>query len=228
MPPKSTIETHPKRKEIDAAIVAGESFRAIAARFKVSSSSVNRYIRGAFAENLARARQNREMDSGYFIFDQIAGALTKIHKMINAIDEWMTDPEDPEKYTLAPRASEIVVVYERLRAVDDKIIREKDTLQNLLSKLDSETPDDMISTQIKSYDVRKLMLEAFNGVAVQLRLYMQQQNDATEQAVQEAVEGVFDTLRGAMEEVASQHPELREPIAEIFTLANQRLLEGGG
>ena len=57
-----SICNHPQRVEIDKALVAGESYRSIAKRFRVTDSAVGRHKRnGHIAEQIAKAAKKKEI-----------------------------------------------------------------------------------------------------------------------------------------------------------------------
>ncbi len=61
MPRSCTICAHPKRIEIDAALMASESFRNIAARFGISTGALQRHRSQHIATQLAKAQAANEI-----------------------------------------------------------------------------------------------------------------------------------------------------------------------
>ena len=61
MPRKCTVCAHPEREAIDAALVAGDSYRRIAAQFALSATSLRRHKKNHLPEALARAQDAHEV-----------------------------------------------------------------------------------------------------------------------------------------------------------------------
>lgn len=61
MPRVCTICSHPDRAAIDAALVAGESFRGISRRFAVSEDALARHRRNHLPAKLAKAQQAQQV-----------------------------------------------------------------------------------------------------------------------------------------------------------------------
>jgi len=80
MPRVCTICQHPQRAAIDAALVAGESFRNIAQRFETSPTALYRHKESHIAPALAKAQDAAEVARGDTLLDQVrdlqARALT--------------------------------------------------------------------------------------------------------------------------------------------------------
>ncbi len=77
-----SICTHPRREEIDKAIVAGVPFRKIAQDFGVSRSSVDRHQKnGHIPEELAKATKAKEVAQA----DTLLAQVTKLKERANKI-----------------------------------------------------------------------------------------------------------------------------------------------
>lgn len=72
MPRTCTICSHAQRAEIDAALVAGEPYRGIAQRFRVSPDAVYRH-RAHVPAALARAKDAAEVAHGDTLLEQVTG-----------------------------------------------------------------------------------------------------------------------------------------------------------
>ncbi len=78
MPQSCSLCRHPRRPEIDSALLAGQSFRDIAGRFGTSKSAVERHKRACISGTLARAQGAAEVVRGDSLLERIEGALTRI------------------------------------------------------------------------------------------------------------------------------------------------------
>ena len=65
---------------------------------------------------------------------ELETTLRRVNKLFEACDEWLTDPEDPERYDLGPRAEELLVHYWPTGA-DGRRVRAKAPLSELLERL---------------------------------------------------------------------------------------------
>lgn len=133
MPRVCTICQHKERKRIDAALAAGESSRPIASQFGVGYKAVQRH-QECIAEALAKSREEREAQITVTVEAVMNRAFDAVLKILDACDEELRDPENPDRYTLSPRASNVRVVYEE-RTVEggkERVVSKAATLQELL------------------------------------------------------------------------------------------------
>jgi hypothetical protein len=121
---------------------------------------------------LQRARQRdtekREIDLRAELFN----CFEHLRKLRAACDEYLTDPDDEEKYTLDPRAREVSVLYEEHERGADKPKRKRASLEVLLHRLEMKkglgiTVD---RTEIRFADPRKLILESLDRFDKHLRM----------------------------------------------------------
>jgi hypothetical protein len=66
----STIETHPRRADIDQALLAGQSLRNVAERFGISTTALHRHKRN-LAPAIQNAVQERQEEAGKSILEQV-------------------------------------------------------------------------------------------------------------------------------------------------------------
>jgi len=71
MPRKCTICSHDQRDEIDAALVAGESYRTIASRFDVSTAALQRHKTTHLLSSLVQAQNASEAARGDRLLEQV-------------------------------------------------------------------------------------------------------------------------------------------------------------
>lgn len=165
---KWTVEQHPKRDEIEQQIVEGVSFRGIAKHFNIPQASVQRYVNQRFVELAGDAIRERQLDHGEAIVERIHNLIKRLEKLVNAADDWLTDPDDPEKYTLAPRADEVEIVYYTYDR-EGKPIRHKKKLQELVNQIE-ETGKEVAELQWKNVDIRTLLPRTADSLHRQLDL----------------------------------------------------------
>jgi hypothetical protein len=149
---KCTICSHEEREEIDRALVRGEGLRALARRYGASHSAMFRHkrdhipaelaltaARAVGTGRLARATAlvgevERRTERGLNVMAELESTLRGVNKLFEACDDWLTDPEDPERYDLGPRAEELLVHYWQT-GEDGERVRAKARLSELLERV---------------------------------------------------------------------------------------------
>jgi phage terminase small subunit len=93
---------------------------------------------------------------------KISRVLSRIERLLDAADRELTDPNDSEAYTLAPRTEEIQVVYLDHRDADDKGKPKRKTapLYELLEQVERNLGHEILKARPVTTDPRKLLLEA--------------------------------------------------------------------
>jgi hypothetical protein len=70
MPRTCTVCSHPKRSEIDAALLRSDSLRSIVERCSISMGSLVRHSQKHLAQSIAAAKQAREVEAGESLIHQ--------------------------------------------------------------------------------------------------------------------------------------------------------------
>jgi len=121
-----TVCQHPERKALDAALVAVESpYRDIARRYGLSKDALLRHKADHLLPEIVAAWQAERHGNGLELADELRGWMTTISKLMRACDDWLTDPDDPERFTLAPHTTEVVIHTEEERGPDERPLRRK-------------------------------------------------------------------------------------------------------
>ncbi len=99
----------------------------------------------------------------------------KTEKMIDALDLWMRDPDNPDKYSIDDRANEIDVVYQEYDKENMRMRpgKQKATLQDLICKV--EAGGEMYVRELTSRrtDPRKLLLDALKEEREMIKLVVE-------------------------------------------------------
>jgi len=166
-----TVDTHPDRDKIIAAMVKGEqSLRSIAEHFGISSACMTRYMQDKLTVQAAQVLAEDTEKNGSALLDRITKVMTRMQKLYDACDEYLQHPEDPNRYELGPKAWEIDVAY---RIPDPKnrkkLITGHDTLNNLLAKCEAANIR-TTSIRFRYSDPRKLIIDTANVLSKQLEL----------------------------------------------------------
>lgn len=98
------------------------------------------------------------------VLEELCASLQRVNMLYDACDEWLRDPDDPERYDLNPRAEEIDVIYsvDVPTRIGARRVTRKRKLSELLAKAQDE--DGLPFTapptvQTKQADPRKLILQ---------------------------------------------------------------------
>lgn len=227
MPRVCTICSHPKRVEIDKLLIDGRPFRRIAAQSGVTEQTLRRHKRNHLVDALAAtvsARKQRRGKSAKVTrredaqvvehaelavqkqIDVMRHLFTNVERftlLLDAVDKWLRDPDNPNRYDISPRADEIEVVYEDA-ALEGK--RRKHKLSELLRRLEGigVWPDRVTWRQA---DRCELLLKTGEGLKSQLSLYVDiidklrqvEQIDRFHTAVLDAINEVAPDVREAIE-----------------------------
>lgn len=189
MPRSCSICGHADRSAIDKALVSGTPLRDIAGQFGLSRSAIDRHKKSCLVDQLARAEkvirtrktQQRPVDpkadrqavklveqlddASLDVMSELKSQFRHMKKLLRACDEYLTDPDDPTRYDLGPRAHEVMVSYEveegRTRSDAPIIKRRKAALQKLIDRLEHrETGIGTVTlVEHKSADPRKLIID---------------------------------------------------------------------
>lgn len=227
----STIENHPKRDEIIAAFVSGESRRSIANRFGISLACVQRYAGGgmksspfeavavARAEKMREATRARGEVEDMSIKQTIAYVLDRMRRLYDACDEYLRDPNAPSKYDLMPRAWEYEVVYRENEPDTDRMVTKKATLQWLLERIDAQGYQPW-EVRMKSTDPRHLVIGTANAIAKQLELLAKLEGTIQEKVeVNVQVSQTWVEVKSVILKATEGHPDVRDRIlTEIAAL----------
>lgn len=110
---------HTLRAEIDRRLArrgeSGESISAIARAYDLKRDALTNHETNHLPKPLAvvaarhaeLVEETRELD----VLASLGRAAAKAEKMLAACDAWLSDPEDPRRYTLVPRSTEVEIVW---------------------------------------------------------------------------------------------------------------------
>jgi len=170
-----TVCAHQERHSIDTALVkASDPYRTIAAQYGLSHQSLLRHKADHLLPEIVAAWQAERQQNGLDLAEEVRGWMDTITKLLRACDAWLTDPDDPTRYDLNPRASEIMVTYEMTTEGPGGrplVVRRKARLQALLGAL-PRVRDGLTVTAVesKAEDPRKLLLATSKTLEGHMRL----------------------------------------------------------
>lgn len=218
MPRPCSICQHADRASIEAAVVAGQSAAAIAAKHRVSDDAVSRHSAAHLPATLVRAAQAvaavqiEQQADALDLMAELRRCFTRVNLVADACDRWLRDPDDPTRYDVGPRAGDVLVIY---LATDDagKPHQRKAPLDTLLAKL-GDGGLQPVGYEVKHADPRELMLKSVAQLRPSVELLAKLVGELDERAVVNVVlSPEWQAVRGALLEALQPYPEARLAVA---------------
>lgn len=109
-----TVCAHPDRQAIDKALVAAtRPYRDIARQYFLGTDALLRHKADHLLAEIVAAWQEERHANGRELEGELRGWMDTLTKLLRACEEWLTDPDDPARFDLGPRAAECMVHYEQ-------------------------------------------------------------------------------------------------------------------
>lgn len=216
-------------------LAAGLKPVEIARRHGVSRAAISQRVKQlnltTTSAAVAPGESRRFVRHSIDVMEQLSLNVTRANQLMDACDEWLRDAEDPTKYDIGPRGSEITVTYYVESEGGKKREARKEPLDLLLSKLERfaqiagpTTCAEIGRVEYRHADPRELILKT------------QQETRQTVGMVIEAMQKVLEAKaleawREAMlEEIGKESPDCARRIAERVrrSLALGASLDGPG
>lgn len=172
MPRTCTICSHDDRLAIESLLAAGKPYRGIARQHGVSDDAITRHVKTCIPAALEALRQSQKTESGLVVEEEVQRVFRRLNKLIDACDEWLTDPDDSSKYTLEPRDNEIDVTFFDPTDCDSegRPKRKRTKLRELVARVEGEQYE-VLLIESKHADPRELVVKTAAQIANQLELY---------------------------------------------------------
>jgi hypothetical protein len=168
-----TVCTHPERQNIDKALVAMSSpYREIALRYGLGSQmAVMRHKADHLLPSIVAAWQRERADNGAELASELRGWMDTVGLLFAACRDWLADPDDPTRFTLEPRTTEVVIHTEERTEPGRPPLRRKMKLSQAIAIVDGEPGiGDVTLYEAKIADPRKLILDTSKTLEAHLRL----------------------------------------------------------
>ncbi len=214
MPRVCTICNHASRADIDRALVANDSYRNIAVRFSVSVSALTRHKADHLPEALVEATKAQQASDAIDVMIELQRCFTRINKLFDACDAWLTDPEDPTRYTLEPRSNEVKVIFSE-DGPNGKPVQKKERLSTLLGRLEGKQ---VLYSEVRHSDPRELVLKTAAQLESQqellAKLIGQLQQEGT---VNVHISAEWIEIKAVLMHALQPYPEARTAVAVALT-----------
>ena len=209
------VEKHPNRIQIEEDLIKGVSIAEIARKYHIRRQSVSRYRDSKLAIRLKNAHDLADLRDADKLWDAIVSITDRARKLYDACDEYLTDPDDPSKYSLDIRASEIRVIYE-VPGSNGRPKTRRANLQELIDLVEREIPINNI--EIKGSDIKKVLLDTAKVLTNQLELLAKIQGQIKTIQINIMNNPQFLKFQNAILEATKEVPEVRKKIAHAIKI----------
>lgn len=227
-------------------MIAGATLESLRDEYELSIGALSRYrskLGGKIAEKrappdrkelqkqkrrLAKRKDREEAElqqisgevallEGDLLLIKVNQMLAKVEKLIKAADEFLTDPDDPTKYDLGPRDTEIIVsVQEQYEKGDPPPPRVRITLAEATKQLESHGYI-VHSIQSRHADPRNLLLQGAKTLEGQLKLIIDYAAELRQQRHDDiTLHPEYHKLEAELMEAFRKHPDVLEDLQNVF------------
>ncbi len=165
--PEVDLTKDPRKIAITEDILSGMSIRDVAAKHKTQANSIVRFINKQLSLVIHDSELRARLESAEGIRGRLVAHLERIDKLFDACDEFLQDPDNPEKYYLGPRAQEVRVVY-YIKDDNGKRVKESAMLDELLARAGERIEVDQTAFEVT--DPRKVILATAQVATKQLEV----------------------------------------------------------
>jgi hypothetical protein len=213
MPRVCTICSHEKRSEIDAALLADEPYRHIAARFGTSTGALQRHRAEHLPVAMVKAQEAAEVAQADALTTELQRCMNRVNLLFDACDRWLRDPDNPSQYDIGPRADDVMVTYLESDPEDeDKKVRKKARLSKLLAIVE-ESDRTVTLVEVKHADPRELILKTAQRLQGHLELLAKLMGELQQEGtVSVLIAPEWLALRARLIEALGPYPEAREAV----------------
>ena len=226
------MDDHPQREQIIKDILAQKTYNEIKKKYGLNNVNVIKtFVANRLVYPAAKASKRDQDGSREYLMGKLDEIQEYLTKLINACDEWLTDPNDKDKYFLGDRADELSVVWLEEQA-NGKLAKKRDNLQHLLDiALNTERGKALQYVQTGRTDTRKLMLESLRVAQQQVELIAKITGEMHEITMSVDVYGivlptVVSIINKATENSPGIQKKIYEGLAELTDIHDAQLKKG--
>lgn len=216
MPQTCSICAHSERTAIEAALARGEPLRHIASQFGTSTASLVRHRDRCGTQAIAIVEQAETLVRERTVRGELERLLHRCNLLFDACHEWLTDPSSPDRYTLAPRADEVSVVY--AQRLGELTVNARAPLADLLGRVEKGLRVSVVSTEHKHADPRKLVLDTAAAIGKHIELLAKLTGELDERPeVNVFIDPRWLVARSSLLAALAEHPEALEAVQHALT-----------
>lgn len=213
-----TIETHPRRQEMLEDLSDGMPMSKVATKYGVSRITIAKYVKEYLWPMAAAKYKEEQHQGGTAIKGRVERMVEVAEKMLESVDEQLTDPDNPGRYDLSPKAEEIEVTYIEDKGRGPK--RRKARLQELIDQVE-QNERAVVSLHSRQPDLKELLLKSVDSLERALTLLAKIEGSLQDPSQLDlTMFPVWKDIQIILMEVSKDHPQARETIvAELEKLS---------
>lgn len=202
---KCSVCAHLDLLKINRAIADGRlSMRKIATKYGLTEAALNRHRTNDLTTDALAAQHVRRLQGGVDVWAEFEDQLDFAKQLREAAKRYLSNPDDPLRMDLIPRAEEIDVTYldhtDLTKGENPQPKKKVAKLSHLLVTVESLRNLDVDKVQIKHVDLRKFALDAINTTDTCIDKFARltgsyQQDKPNESAIDQALKGVGALLK---------------------------------
>lgn len=222
---KFLIDRHPNKQLIIRDIASGMySDESIAQRYGLKDRKAVERYRNKVLPEIMRLTAYRDADG---LLAAITQNIVRVDKMLEGLEKWAVDPEDPNVFSMDPRADEIYVIYTKLVPIGNKIsrIRVKANLQDVIDSTFSDFEKTGMRLETKKADQRVVLLKAMDTMARNLQLLISARDALAQKNSDESYRANLEELLQIIQTALRPYPEAMEALVNALSASPQEMLE---
>lgn len=221
MPRKCKICNHPKAKTINSQLIGGKTYRNISQQFGMDVASVCRHVHGCLELDVQTLQKQIKTGNAIDHHVQLATLFNDVMKYKRSANKWLQDPDDPDEFTLEPRADEIDVIYS-VRDGNGSPVKIRKSLKDIILDIENTQPDWTVETVfVKSADIREYALKVMDRADMFLDKFAKTQGLYRQDAPNEDVR--LDEIAREIRAFLQSNPEVsREKVVRMFAEVAER------
>ena len=180
----------------------------------MSKSAAVRHYDDHLPATLAEARRAEDRAAPIDVMAEPRRCFERVNLLFDACDRWLRDAEDPARYDLGPRATELLVTYEQAEAGSDKVSRRRAPLSALLARVDGLPGVGVALVESRHADPRELVLKTADRLRAQSELLAKVLGDLDERPqINVLLAPEWLRLRAALLDAFADYPDARAAVA---------------
>ncbi len=222
---KFLIDRHPNKQLIIRDIASGMySDESIAQRYGLKDRKAVERYRNKVLPEIMRLTAYRDADG---LLAAITQNIVRVDKMLEGLEKWAVDPDDPNVFSMDPRADEIYVIYTKLVPNGNRIsrIRVKENLQDVIDSTFSDFEKTGMRLETKKADQRVVLLKAMDTMARNLQLLISARDALAQKNSDESYRANLEELLQIIQTALRPYPEAMEALVNALSASPQEMLE---
>ena len=222
---KFLIDRHPNKQLIIRDIASGMySDESIAQRYGLKDRKAVERYRNKVLPEIMRLTAYRDADG---LLAAITQNIVRVDKMLEGLEKWAVDPDDPNVFSMDPRADEIYVIYTKLVPNGNRIsrIRVKENLQDVIDSTFFDFEKTGMRLETKKADQRVVLLKAMDTMARNLQLLISARDALAQKNSDESYRANLEELLQIIQTALRPYPEAMEALVNALSASPQEMLE---